>query len=67
MRYQAEEKHCVTVKELINDLQAGEGSDIDKFNPDAKIKITTADKEFTILSIYDGDDGTVWIDVEEEK
>ena len=66
MRYQAEEKHCVTVKELINDLQAGEGSDIDKFNPEAKVKIATADKEFTILSIYDND-GTVWIDVEEEE
>ena len=67
MRYQAEEKHRITVKELINDLQAGEGSDIDKFNPDAKIKIATEDKEFTILSIYDGDDGTVWIDIGEEE
>jgi hypothetical protein len=66
MRYQAEEKHYVTVKELINDLQATEGSDVHKFMPDAKVVITTADKEFTILSIYDNE-GTVWIDVEEEE
>ncbi len=60
------EEHYVTVRELINDLQAGEGSDVDKFRPDAKVMIAAADRPLDIVSVYNDEDGTVWIDVEEE-
>ena len=52
----SDDLHVVTVQELFAELQ--------KMQPGNPVKISDGEKNFTILSIYDGDDAT-WIDVEE--